>query len=492
MATPSSRRASDELAREVEELRAKFAEAQAKLAEAQEVIRAIQSGDVDAVVVSGPRGEQIFTLKGAEYSYRVLVEAMNEGAAALAADGTVLYCNQRLSNLLGIPLEQIIGRPVTKLVASDSRSAFEGLFASALAARPGKTEVQLQDRSGREVPVHVSLRDMDADGSTGVCMVVANLTERKQRDELIAAGELARSILESAAEAIAVCDETGRIIAANAGMKQLCGVNPLFQPFDTVLPLDVGTEPAGELARFSIATALAGETQRALEVTLDRRGGEKLWLLLTVGRLASLSWIAGCVVTLTDITEHKQAQEALRESEERFRVLTQNLVTAVALINEHGEFSIVNKAFLRVFNLDERANILNINSRDWSRWRVFDENGRPLDVDEHPVRRARLTRTAVKDKLVAVQSPMRTDLKWLLLSAEPILDGHGSVQQTICTYHDVTARKQAEEALLRSEKLASVGRMAASISHEINNPLAAVMNTLFLARTSADEPESVR
>jgi PAS domain S-box-containing protein len=54
---------------------------------------------------------------------------------------------------------------------------------------------------------------------------------------------------------------------------------------------------------------------------------------------------------------------------------------------------------------------------------------------------------------------------------------------------DITARKRADEALLRSEKLASVGRMAATIAHEINNPLAAVTNTLFLARTNLDQPQ---
>ena len=101
--------------RESSALRAHLAEAENKLAEAQDVIRAIQSGDVDAVVVSGPEGDQVFTLRGAEYAYRALVEAMNEGAATLGVDGTVLYCNQRLSDLLGISLEQIIGSPVTKL-----------------------------------------------------------------------------------------------------------------------------------------------------------------------------------------------------------------------------------------------------------------------------------------------------------------------------------------------------------------------------------------
>jgi C4-dicarboxylate-specific signal transduction histidine kinase len=57
---------------------------------------------------------------------------------------------------------------------------------------------------------------------------------------------------------------------------------------------------------------------------------------------------------------------------------------------------------------------------------------------------------------------------------------------------DITQRKQAEQALVRSEKLASVGRMAASIAHEINNPLEAVMNTLYLANTNLNECQVAR
>ena len=151
-----------------------------------------------------------------------------------------------------------------------------------------------------------------------------------------------------------------------------------------------------------------------------------------------------------DITARKLAEEALRASEEQFRVLTQNLQSAVALIDEHGAFSIVNSSFLGMFDIPQDATLLNVNSRDWAQWHVFDEHGALLDVDEHPVRKAALTRTAVRNQFVAVKSPSSPDLKWLLVSAEPILDEWGGIHRLICTYYDITEHKAAEEELKRT------------------------------------------
>ncbi len=157
-----------------------------------------------------------------------------------------------------------------------------------------------------------------------------------------------------------------------------------------------------------------------------------------------------------DIIERARAEQAIRESENQFRVLTENLQSAVALIDDQGRFSIVNRSFLRLFDISVDADIKNVNDRDWSLWQVFDEQGVLLDVDEHPVRRAARTRRPVKDKLVAVRSPARPDLRWMLISAEPILDDQGAVHRLICTYHDITERKKAEalvQALAEQERL---------------------------------------
>ena len=77
--------------------------------EAEESLRAILNGEVDGLVVKTVEGDRVFTLSGADYPYRVMVETMNEGAVTLTVDGTILFCNQRFADIVQMPLEKITG-----------------------------------------------------------------------------------------------------------------------------------------------------------------------------------------------------------------------------------------------------------------------------------------------------------------------------------------------------------------------------------------------
>ena len=300
------------LLRENGSLRGELATVEARLAEAQEVISAIRSGEIDAVVVSGPDGDQVFTLQGAEYAYRALVEQMSEGAATLDTDCTMLYCNQRLSDLTRTPMEQIIGAPALNLFSPESKPSFRALFKQAQDGMACNTELALLDQDGSSAPVYISLRAMASLEPPTLCMVVTDLKDHRRNDELLAAGRLATSILESAAEAIAVCDQTGKIITVNGALEKLCGGNPLFQLFDKAMSLRLGDEPS---KFFSVKGPLSGSVIRALEVTFQRNQDEPAFLLLTAAPIRTASAVIGCVLTMTDITERKRAQAVLIRTE---------------------------------------------------------------------------------------------------------------------------------------------------------------------------------
>ena len=91
------------------ELRDELEAVRTRLAEAEEVLRAIRNGEVDALVVSGPDGEQIYTLQTAERPYRLLIEAMNEGAVTLNDTGLILFCNHCFAQLVERSPEEVVG-----------------------------------------------------------------------------------------------------------------------------------------------------------------------------------------------------------------------------------------------------------------------------------------------------------------------------------------------------------------------------------------------
>jgi PAS domain-containing protein len=87
-----------------------------ELEEAQDTLRAIRQGEVDALVVEGPNGPQVFTLRTADQPYRMLVEQMQDGAVTLTNAGDVLYCNARFAELVGHPCEKIVGGPIDRFI----------------------------------------------------------------------------------------------------------------------------------------------------------------------------------------------------------------------------------------------------------------------------------------------------------------------------------------------------------------------------------------
>ncbi|MBK5963285.1 diguanylate cyclase [Thiocystis minor] len=283
----------------------------ARLAEAEETLNAIRNGEVDALVVSGVNGEQIFTLQGADYPYRVLIEGMGEGALILTAGGgMIFYANQRLADMLRTPLEHLIGATFEHWIAPADRTAFQALLHLDQPQPQRRIELELVASDGTVVPCYLSLSLFQMeDVQCSVCLVATDLTEQKRSEALVVAAEkLARSILEQAAEAIVVCDHSTRIIRASGVAHVLCGENPLDQPFERVFPLQ-----QADGAPFSLREIVNAGQRRWVEVRLERTGSI-IYLLVSVGPLVGPQGDPlGSIVTLTDITQRKAAEDQIEQ-----------------------------------------------------------------------------------------------------------------------------------------------------------------------------------
>jgi PAS domain S-box-containing protein len=166
-----------------QKLEAELKDLRTRLAEAEGILRAIRNGEVDAVVVAGVRGEKVFTLSGADRIPRQLIERMSEGAGTLSADGVILYCNGRLAEMLGLPLDQVLGTALKTCLSPADKQALDAILAQ---ARIGacRREISLITSKGSTVPVYLSASRFQSDGPEIVfCLVLTDLTEQKNHKQ---------------------------------------------------------------------------------------------------------------------------------------------------------------------------------------------------------------------------------------------------------------------------------------------------------------------
>lgn len=305
-------------------LAARNAELELRLAEAEETLRAIRTGEVDALIVAGPEGERVFTVEGADHPYRVLVQEMHEGTITLHPDGLILYSNPQFAAMLRQPVENVIGSRMERFLPPEDRSMFNALLTAGSHHR-SRGEVALLAADGTRVPAYMSFNKLGSGELENLCVVVTDLTEQRRSEAMVAAEQLSRSILEQAAEAVVVVDSSGQILRTSDAAHQLAGRNVLLQDFGKAFPLvdiSASTEHVHRMDTSRIlAAARSGEILRGLELNLECPDGRPSTVLLSAGPLWSGSQeLLGCVVTLTNITDRKKAEEELaRQAQELVR-----------------------------------------------------------------------------------------------------------------------------------------------------------------------------
>jgi len=160
-------------------VRLELDDARARLANAEETLRAIRSGEVDAVVVASAAGnDRVFTLSSADRSYRNFVENMSDGAATVSATGVVLYANQALADLVASSCPQVVGQSLLDLftVASHGR-----LLAMIEPTNPGgSTEAMLLTTAQEPVPVLIGASSLVVNGECMTCLTVTDLTTERR------------------------------------------------------------------------------------------------------------------------------------------------------------------------------------------------------------------------------------------------------------------------------------------------------------------------
>lgn len=288
----------------------RIAELTARLEEAEETLRAVSAGEIDAFIVQGPLGEQVYSLRSAEQPYRTLVEEMQEGAAILTPVGDIVYCNRQFALLLKMPLEEVIGRAFDRLLGASDRMA----FAMLRKAGYGKCRARLATTDGRMIDVYLSLSASKADDdSERLNLIVTDLSalldaqsgrvraeqESQAKDEFMAmlAHEL-RNPLSAISAAVQVLEASNGRDAPALRARSIIGrqVHHLARLVDDLL--DVGRVVTGKISLERRPIDFADLVHRAVAACGERQNDQRLEII------AQPVWIEGDLVRMEQIVNN--------------------------------------------------------------------------------------------------------------------------------------------------------------------------------------------
>ncbi len=282
----------------------------ARLEDAEETLRAIRGGEVDSLVVMGEVGEQIFTLKGADQAYRILVENMSEGALTVSADGMIIYANRRFAEMLKTPLEKVIGASIYHWLEPVSEQILRSLLEKS-ADQNSRQELALVSSDGEKVPVQWSASFPIVQGMENViCLLATDLSEinefKRNEREL----KLAASVFVHASEGILITDASGKIIDVNDAFTRITSYTR-----DEVLGRNPGILSSGRQDKEFFAALWRDLTEKGHwygEIWNRRKSGELYAEMLRISALHdSDGKVTEYVGLFSDITAMKEHEKQL-------------------------------------------------------------------------------------------------------------------------------------------------------------------------------------
>ncbi len=364
-------------------------------------------------------------------------------------DCTIQFWNKTAEEFYGIPAGQAVGKLVTELVQLDYQDvqrdrAITQVFEKGV----WKGEVAYTNAEGQVKYLlnTVSLVVNDKGEKIGVLTVGRDISERKRAEQKLQQSEaFYRALIGNSLDAIVLMDAESRISFCSASVSHVLGFDADEivgqKGFEFVHPEDLDSAQKS----FRQEISQTPET-KFITIRLRHKNGQWIWCMVRGHNLLNQPHVNSLVIYFHNDTLRKQALDALKESEKRFRNLVKALQVGVLLQDANGHILMGNDSILKIFDVPEEALL---GKQVWKIYTdIINEEGKLFQVSEMPFFRALETKRLIKDVVMGIWLPQKKERIWLLLNTDPVLDDAGQVQHVISSFTDITERKKLEKKLL--------------------------------------------
>lgn len=403
--------------------------------------------------------------------YKLLVDTLDEGIWEIDEEGYTTFVNPKMAEMLEYSVEEMKGKHLFNFMDEDQVELAEKKLKDRSQGVGEQHRFIFRKKNGEPVYTFLSTSPIfDEEGNyKGALAGVTDITELKNAENALRESEKKyRNLVENVNDVLYTTDINGVITYISPSIENISGFSPSEiigeSFFDFIYEKDLPD------LRKKFIEVKRGDLE-SHEYRILTKSGEIRWIRTSSKPVSGEKGLVGLRGVLTDITERKEAEEKVRENEERFRTFINSTSNMTFLKNEKLCHLVVNRAYLDFLGRKEEEVV---GKTDFEILPVeLAEQCRKSDMDALQGNRTIVVEEKIGDRIFETRKfPVK------------LSSGFRGVGGIVT---DITERKRAQRELQKMEKLESLGVLAGGIAHDFNNILTAIMGNISIAKVKAEE-----
>lgn len=414
-----------------------------------------------------------------EEKFRNMTASAMSGIVMIDQDGLITFWNDAAGRIFGWSADEVVGKDVHELLAPQcyremSAAAFPRFRETGSGTVVGKQlELVAHRKDGEEFPIDLALSSMRLQDRWHAIGIINDISDRKQAEEdLQEQVHFLQELIDAIPSPIFFKNTSGAYLGCNKAFEEFLGLKKHEIVGKTAY--DISPRELADVYHASDAHLLMSGGVHVYESSVQAANGTIQEVIFTKAVFTRKDGTPGGIVgVILDITERKRVENALRESEDRFRRTFDQSPIGAAIVSLEYRFLRVNSEWCRVTGYSEQE-LLALRLSDISH---------PEDLESDLRMKTRLIAGEI-DTFQMDKRYVRKDgrIIWARLSVCLMKDGSGQPLYFLPMMEDVTERKKLEEEVLKSRKLESLGVLAGGIAHDFNNLLTGILGNISLAK----------